>query len=125
MILDNNIIKIIVTLGGILMKLTEKAAEVIKRILKDSGKDQSFIRFVVVSGGCSCSGQRYGLYVDDEKSNDDLVFESNGVKLIVDPMSYEEAKDVTIDYVKDEVFGEGFSISKENCCNGDCECKRK
>ncbi|MFN4245267.1 MAG: HesB/IscA family protein [Brevinematia bacterium] len=107
------------------MRLTERAAHVMKIILKESNREESFVRFVAVSGGCSCSGQKYGLYIDDEKKDDDVLFEVEGIKLIVDPVSYQEAKDLTIDYVKDEVFGEGFTVLGNSCgCqDNNCNCK--
>ncbi|MCS7299091.1 MAG: iron-sulfur cluster assembly accessory protein [Spirochaetia bacterium] len=107
-----------------MITLTEAAASVIKKILEENNIKDVFLRFSVMTGGCGCSGQKYGLSIDDKKNSDDLIFETNGVKIIVDPVSYEEAKGSTIDYVKDEVFGEGFKVvnPKDQCGCGDDSC---
>ncbi|MCX8029274.1 MAG: iron-sulfur cluster assembly accessory protein [Brevinematales bacterium] len=108
-----------------MINLTEKAASVLKKIFEDNNITNGFLRFIVMANGCGCSGQKYGLYIDDKKQNDDLVFESNGLTIVVDPISYEEAKGSTIDYVKDEIFGEGFKVINPNdscgCDTGSCK----
>ncbi|MGC8870235.1 MAG: HesB/IscA family protein [Brevinematia bacterium] len=114
-----------------MINLTEKAANIMKDILKENKKEESFLRLAVLSGGCSCGGNKYGLYIDDKKEEDNLVFESNGIKIVIDKISYEEVKGSTIDYVEDEIFGEGFQITNPNeelkehnckCQNEECDC---
>lgn len=108
-----------------MIKLTEKAAEVINNIIEEDNKKYIYLRLVVLSSGCSCGGGKYNLYLDNKKEENDLVFESHGVKILIDPVSYEEAKGTTIDYIKDEIFGEVFKINNPNETSASCNCKNK
>lgn len=112
-----------------MINITEKAAEVIKRILEENNKTESFLRLAVIKSGCGCSGQKYGLYIDDQKLENDIVLESNGIRIVIDPLSYEETKGTTIDYIKHEIYGEGFQILNPNeecnCQDDECSCNKK
>lgn len=110
-----------------MVTLTEKAAEIVKKILEENNQTESYLRLAILTGGCGCSGQKYGLFIDDKKEENDLVFDSHGVKIVIDPISYDEVKGTTIDYIKDELFGEGFKIinPNEKCSceeEGSCGC---
>src|SRR5690554_7728756 len=52
---------------------------------------------VFVTGG-SCSGFQYGFSYDQNQEDDDTVIERDGVKLLVDSMSYQYLVGATIDY---------------------------
>jgi iron-sulfur cluster assembly accessory protein len=61
-----------------------------------------------VQGG-GCSGFQYGLMIEESGGVGDQVFESNGVKLYVDPVSVSYLKGAEVDFV-DTVTGGGFTI---------------
>ena len=65
------------------VNFTESAAEQAKVII--AGEDPGLELRVYVQGG-GCSGFQYGFTLDTPKE-EDWVFETNGVKLIIDPMS--------------------------------------
>ncbi|MBN2370514.1 MAG: iron-sulfur cluster assembly accessory protein [Vicinamibacteria bacterium] len=74
----------------------------------------------------NCSGVRPGLALD-EAAPRDVVFEQEGVKLIVDPRSLELLQDAVIDY-RENALGEGFSIETAHplpacACGRPCEAR--
>ena len=62
--------------------LTERAATRVENFMKNRGKGVGLRISVKTSG---CSGMAYSLEFADELDEDDLAFESHGVKLLVDP----------------------------------------
>ena len=66
--------------------MTESAASKIKELLAEEGKTDSGLRVFVQGGGCS--GFQYGLMIEEGGGGvGDQTFESNGIKLFVDPVS--------------------------------------
>ncbi len=104
------------TTGGI--ELTERAAQEILGLLEKQGKTDSALRVFVQGGGCS--GLNYGMAIDDEIEEDDFIFQCNGVKVIVDPISINYIKGASVDYVED-VMGGGFKIDNPNATRS-CGC---
>ena len=72
----------------------------------------------VVGGGCA--GFSYDLYFEDKVGDMDEQFESQGVKLYVDPMSYQYLEGVEIDYIEG-LHGAGFKFNNPNS-KGSCGC---
>ena len=68
-----------------MIHVTETAASKITELLTEEQKDGSGLRVFVQGGGCS--GFQYGLMIDEGGGFGDQIFESNGVKLYVDPIS--------------------------------------
>ena len=81
-----------------MIKITEKAASKVKEIAEAESLLGQGLRLRVIGGGCS--GFSYDLYFEDSIGEMDEQFESNGVKLYVDPMSYQYLEGVEIDYVE-------------------------
>jgi iron-sulfur cluster assembly accessory protein len=79
-------------------------AKITEELSKDS-KQESGLRVYVQGGGCS--GFQYGLIVEDSPGVGDQVFESNGIRLYVDPISVRYLKGAEIDWIDgvDEVTG--------------------
>jgi iron-sulfur cluster assembly protein len=73
---------------------------------------------VGVRGG-GCSGLSYVFQLDTEREKD-LVFESGGVKVYIDPKSNLYLKDVTLDY-EETLIRQGFNIVNPNA-NHTCGC---
>jgi iron-sulfur cluster assembly accessory protein len=94
-----------------MLALTEKAAEKVREIRTAEGiEDQMALRMRVVGGGCS--GFSYDLYFDSV-ADADKVFDSNGVKLVVDQMSLMYLLGTEVDYVEG-LQGAGFKFNNPN-----------
>ena len=98
--------------------ITNKAAEKLKEVLKENKKEGSGLRVEIVPGGCS--GFQYGLELDDNTTDLDLVFEEKGVKIIVSKDNMQFLKGAKLDYV-DSLQGGGFKISNPNA-HDSCGC---
>ncbi len=94
------------------------AASKINELLAEENKQESGLRVFVQGGGCS--GFQYGLMIEDSPADADQVFQSNGVKLYVDPISVRYLKGAEVDFV-DNVAGGGFTIRNPNAVST-CGC---
>ena len=74
---------------------------------------------VFVSGG-GCSGFQYGMALENRIRDEDFVFDSRQVKLIVDEISINYLRGATVDYV-DDLMGGGFKIENPNAVST-CGC---
>ena len=100
------------------LQLTELAAEKVQEIrAAESIEDDFGLRVKVMGGGCA--GFRYDLFFD-EPSEGDYAFESNGVKVVCDQMSYMYLMGTTIDYIEG-LHGAGFKFDNPNV-NTTCGC---
>jgi iron-sulfur cluster assembly protein len=97
--------------------MTEAAARHVRDSLEHRGKGIG-IRLGVRTSGCS--GMAYVLEFADVLEADDRVFESGGVKIVVDPKSLLYLDGTELDYVK-EGLGEGFKFTNPNA-KGTCGC---
>jgi Iron-sulfur cluster assembly accessory protein len=91
--------------------LTEQAGHKIKELMAQEENPNLYLRIGVKPGGCS--GFTYGMGFDDEKRDDDTVFEQHGIKILVDRFSEPYLRGVTIDY-KETLMGGGFTIDNPN-----------
>jgi len=99
--------------------VTEAAAAKIRELLSEEGKAESGLRVFVQGGGCS--GFQYGLMIEESGAGvGDQSFESNGVKLFVDPVSISYLKGAEVDFV-DTITGGGFTIKNPNATST-CGC---
>ncbi|MBP7776665.1 MAG: iron-sulfur cluster insertion protein ErpA [Acidobacteria bacterium] len=99
--------------------VTEAAASKIQELLVEEGKAESGLRVFVQGGGCS--GFQYGLMIDAAGAGvGDQLYESNGVKLLVDPVSLSYLKGAQVDFV-DTITGGGFTIKNPNA-SSTCGC---
>ena len=92
------------------MTFTESAADQAKVILA-SEEEGLNLRCFIQGGGCS--GFQYGFTLDKQK-DEDWVFETNGIKLLIDPMSGAYFEGATIDYKDDKLNGSAFVSSNPN-----------
>ena len=99
------------------ISLTETAAERVKAFLENRGKGAGLRLGIKTSG---CSGMAYVLEFIDEIGEEDQVFESQGVKIIVDPKSLLYIDGTELDYGK-EGLNEGFKFNNPNV-KGECGC---
>ncbi|MBP3060934.1 MULTISPECIES: iron-sulfur cluster assembly protein IscA [Pseudomonadaceae] len=97
--------------------MSEAAARHVQRSLDGRGKGEG-IRLGVRTTGCS--GLAYVLEFVDELAAEDQVFESHGVKVIIDPKSLVYLDGTELDFVK-EGLNEGFKFINPNV-RGECGC---
>src|SRR5687768_17668654 len=68
-----------------LVKVTASAAEKVSSLLTKQGRPQGVLRVAVVGGGCS--GLQYKMDLQDAPANRDILVESSGIRVVVDPKS--------------------------------------
>ena len=81
------------------------------------------IRIFTQSGGCGCSGPRFGMGLD-EPSGEDAVLTVGTLTFLVDPQSADILEGASIDYV-DDVLQSGFAIDApkaKEMGGGSCGC---
>nr|CAD1832038.1 unnamed protein product [Ananas comosus var. bracteatus] len=101
--------------------MTENCVRRLKELCsKDSYVDGKMLRLSVETGGCS--GFQYVFLLDEKKNEDDRVFEKDGVKLVVDNISYDFVKGATVDYVE-ELIRSAFLVVTNPSAVGGCSCK--
>ena len=100
------------------ISVTESAASKIKDLLAEENKAESGLRVFVQGGGCS--GFQYGLMIEENGGVGDQTYESNGIKLYVDPVSLSYLKGAEVDFV-DTITGGGFTIKNPNA-KSTCGC---
>lgn len=98
--------------------VTEAAARKVAELIKADGRDGLRLRVQVLGGGCS--GFQYDFKFDEERAEDDLVFERDGVEVLVDPVSIEYLKGSEFDYVE-EMIGSSFQVKNPNA-TASCGC---
>ena len=106
------------TLVGVV--LSDPAAEKVKALLAQEGRDDLALRVAVQPGGCS--GLRYQLFFDERSLDGDAVqtYGDGSVKVVVDRMSVPYLAGATIDFV-DTIEKQGFTIDNPNA-GGSCAC---
>jgi iron-sulfur cluster assembly protein len=102
----------VATLGKAMITLTDKGAEKVHEFLakQESQVETAGLRVGVRGGGCS--GFQYALAFDVQRDGD-TVFESHGIKLLVDPQSLAYVTGAQVDYV-DGLQGAGFQVNNPN-----------
>jgi iron-sulfur cluster assembly accessory protein len=101
------------------VNLTATAASEVRRYIEEQGAAESAgLRVGVLPGGCS--GFQYGLNIEDEAGEDDMILESEGIRLFVDPFSLQYLNGCEIDFVS-TFQGSGFTFNNPNAAGG-CGC---
>ncbi len=102
-----------------MITLSSAAADKVKGILAQEQENlpQGGLRIYVQGGGCS--GFSYGMVLD-EAAAEDQVFDLEGVRVIVDPMSLRYLEGAEVDY-KEDLMGGGFAIKNPNA-KSTCGC---
>ena len=97
---------------------SDSAANKVKDLITEEGNPELKLRVFVTGGGCS--GFQYGFTFDEVQNEDDAVMEKNGVKLLIDPMSYQYLVGAEIDYTEG-LEGAQFVIKNPNA-QSTCGC---
>ena len=107
------------------LRITDVASAKIKNILSNEGASDAFVRVSVGQGGCGCSGPAYMMSLEKEAHPQDIVGESNGVKLVLDSNETDALRGAEIDY-EDNITRSGFKINNPNpkteSSHGGCGC---
>ena len=98
--------------------LTENAARQIAMLKVQENAENAFLRIAVSGGGCS--GFQYGLSFDDQRNDDDFVFQRDGVGVVVDEVSLDLLNGAEVDFVED-LMGASFQIRNPNAASS-CGC---
>jgi iron-sulfur cluster assembly accessory protein len=100
------------------INLSAVAADKVKSLLEQEGRDDLRLRVAVQPGGCS--GLIYQLYFDERYLDGDKTVDFGGVEVIVDDMSVPYLDGAKIDF-KDTISEQGFTIDNPNAA-GSCAC---
>lgn len=93
-----------------MITLTDTAADRVSQFLANRGKGIGLRLGVKTTG---CSGMAYVMEFVDELEENDTVFESQGVKVIVDPKAMVYLDGTEVDYTR-EGLNEGFKFNNPN-----------
>ncbi len=97
---------------------TQAAASKVKDLIDEEENDNLKLRVFISGGGCS--GFQYGFTFDENITEGDTVVEKEGVKLLIDPMSYQYLVGAEIDYTEG-LEGAQFVIRNPNA-QSTCGC---
>ena len=93
------------------LTFSDSAANKVKQLIEEEGNPELKLRVFVSGGGCS--GFQNGFTFDEVQNEDDAVMEKNGVRLLIDPMSYQYLTGAEIDY-SEGLEGAQFVIKNPN-----------
>ena len=104
----------------VIVSVSPIAVAEVKRFMETENvsADQGGLRVSVQPGGCS--GFKYGLLIEDQAADDDVVLDQGDFKIFVDPFSAQYLNGVEIDYVS-SMQGSGFTF-KNPSATGGCGC---
>mgnify|MGYP006330657881 CR=1 FL=1 len=97
---------------------SDSAADKVKALIVEEGNEDLKLRVFVTGGGCS--GLQYGMKLENEKADDDWELEVEGVKVLVDAMTFPMIDNVTVDFV-DTLTHTGFKFDNPNA-SAQCTC---
>jgi iron-sulfur cluster assembly accessory protein len=101
-----------------LIKVTPNAAQKVNSLLKKQGRPGGVLRVAVIGGGCS--GLQYKMDLQDQPANRDILVESAGVKVVVDPKSALYVTGSELDFI-DALQDGGFKVKNPNA-SASCSC---
>ena len=106
-----------------MISVTDMAAKKISEAQSGQDMGDKMLRIGVFPGGCS-GGYQYALGFD-AKADNDSVFESNGLEVLVKSEDVEKVNGTEIDYIVTDM-GEGFRVNNPNPApegkKGECGC---
>jgi iron-sulfur cluster insertion protein len=91
---------------------TDSAAHKVRQLIAEEEDNDGLMLRVFVQGG-GCSGFQYGFTFDKQLNTDDTVVENQGVKLLVDSISFQYLVGAEIDYMEG-LEGSQFVIRNPN-----------
>ena|SRR5579871_937735 len=101
-----------------LIRVTDSAAKKVGALLTRQGRASGVLRVAVVGGGCS--GLQYKMDLQDGPANRDILVESAGIRVVVDPKSALYVTGSELDY-HDALQDGGFKVKNPNAATS-CSC---
>jgi iron-sulfur cluster assembly accessory protein len=101
-----------------LIKVSPAAAQKVNSLLNRQGRPGGVLRVAVVGGGCS--GLQYKMDLQDQPANRDILVESGGIRVVVDPKSALYVTGSELDFV-DALQDGGFKVKNPNAASS-CSC---
>jgi iron-sulfur cluster assembly accessory protein len=107
------------------------ASNAISNIISEKKLEGYALRVFVANGGCC--GVNFGMALENNIRNEDITFDANGVKVVIDEVSIDYLRGAHIDFVNDPDRGAGFIVDSPNAhaheqnegecaCGGSCSC---
>ena len=106
------------------VQLTPSAAEIVRNLRMEQNLDDNYALRVYISAQ-TCSGFQYGMALDNNARPTDSIFDSEGLKVLIDETSMQYMAGSKIDYIDDQ-RGKGFLVENPNgmpscsCEGGSC-----
>lgn len=94
------------------IRITEKAAEQVKKLLAENNLDDSYYLRIAIKGG-GCSGFQYSLALDNQITPLDSTYDVESIKIVIDGKSLFYISGTEIDYT-DDVTAKGFVFNNPN-----------
>ena len=101
-----------------LIKVSPSAAKKVSTLLTRQGRANGVLRVAVVGGGCS--GLQYKMDLQDAPASRDILVESAGIRVVVDPKSALYVTGSELDYL-DALQDGGFKVKNPNAATT-CSC---
>eukprot|EP00127_Corallochytrium_limacisporum_P003443 Clim_evm71s149 gene=Clim_evmTU71s149 len=99
------------------LKLTDAAIKRLEFLRKDN--PELMLRVAIDSGGCS--GYQYAIEETTEIEDEDLVYDNDGIRVVVDEATLDGIKGSTVDY-KQELIMQKFVVSENPQAEAGCSC---
>jgi iron-sulfur cluster insertion protein len=93
------------------LQFTSAAAAKVRELIVEEGNRELKLRVYIQGGGCS--GFQYGFEFDEQQGEDDLAVQTDGVTLLVDPLSLQYLMGAEVDYTE-SLHGAQFVIRNPN-----------
>ena len=103
-----------------MVTLSNEAAAAVRSAMSRAGKPEAGLRIIIEAGGCS--GPKYSIGLEMEPEPEDIVIESSGVRMFIDPGSHQLAGGLSVDFV-DRPGRTGFTFTNPTAAGG-CACGR-
>ncbi|OZB20682.1 MAG: iron-sulfur cluster insertion protein ErpA [Marinobacter sp. 34-60-7] len=97
---------------------SDSAVQKVRELIAEEENPDLKLRVFVTGGGCS--GFQYGFSFDENQEDDDTVVERDGIKLLVDSMSYQYLVGATVEYLEG-LQGSQFVVQNPNA-SSTCGC---
>src|SRR5665213_2749684 len=97
-----------------LIKVSAAAAQKVSSLLHRQGRPNGVLRVAVVGGGCS--GLQYKMDLQDQPANRDIMVETAGIRVVVDPKSALYVTGSELDFV-DALQDGGFKVKNPNAAS--------
>jgi len=108
----------IIPMNKMQIHITDDAFRRVKELASLEGNSNLLLRISVDGGGCS--GFTYKYEMTKDVNIDDLIFEGEGARVLIDPMSIEYMKDSVVDFI--EELGSSYFSIKNPQATAKCGC---